>query len=276
VVKPAAPAELLARIRSMARLEETARGHVVAVWGSKGGVGSSVLASNLAVALRSLDGGEVTLVDASVLGGSIGVCLNIISPHSIADLMPRFESLDTDLLDSVLANHSSGIRVLLSAPWGQDGASPLEPLQVERILGRLRQSSAYVVVDTSPSLDPTTVGVLRQADQTVVVLTPEMTALRNVRVALRVFKSWGQDPRRLIMVLNSCAAKGGILLRDVESALEAKMDVLVPSDEPMVMYSINRGIPLVSSHPKSAVGQGMLRLAQVVASRTQGQAQRLG
>jgi len=263
VVKPAAPAELLARIRTLARLEEPTYGRLITVWGSKGGVGTSTIASNLAVALRTATGKRVSLVDASVLGGTVGVLLNIVYPHTLADLLPRLDALDSELLDSVMARHSSGVQVLLSPPWGVDGLVHLEASHLERILNRLRQISDYVVVDTAPSVDPATVAALRRADQSAIVFTPEMSALRNVRVFLRMGRVNG-DAEQLLLVLNRYPIKGGLRLQDVESALERPVDVLVPNDEALVLYSINRGIPLVTSHPRSPVSRGMLQLAQLV------------
>lgn len=263
IVKPAAPAELVARIHAALRTEEPTVAHTVALWGTKGGVGTTTIASNLALVLRSKTNKRVSLMDASVLGGTLGVMLNLAPKHTIADLLPRLDDLDTELLNSVLTTHSSGVRVLLSVPWSRNGSS-LHAVQAERILGWLERANDYVVVDTSPALDDGTQAVLQHAEQVVVVLTPEMTSLRNARVFMKMAEDWGDPLDKFILTLNRYPSKSGIELKDIETALRSKVRVQIPADEPLVTYSINRGIPLVISHQRSPVAQGYFRLADII------------
>jgi len=267
LVKPVAAAELIARVQAAIRSGEQPHAHAVALWGSKGGVGVTAMATNLAMALQSKTGQRVTLMDASVLGGTLEVMLNLAPQHTIADLLPRLDDLDAELLTSVLARHSSGVRVLLSMPWSKNGQQ-VQPTQLEHILAWLREASDYIVIDTAPSLDQSTMAVLQLSDQTVVVLTPEMTSLRNTRLFLRMAEAWEQTPK-LVLALNRYPVKGGITARDIEAALEKKIDVQIPNDEALVTYSINRGIPLVTSHQRSPVGRGIDRLAEAVIARAE-------
>ncbi|MBC7260721.1 MAG: response regulator [Chloroflexi bacterium] len=267
IVKPAAAAELVVRINAALRSEEPSLAYTVAVWGTKGGVGTSTVALNLAVALRIKTGQRVTLVDAAIWGGTLPVMLNLAPKHTIADLLPRIYDLDSELLTSVLATHSSGVRLLASEPWSKDG-SIVQPDQLERILSWLEESSDYVVIDATSSLDHTTLALLQRADP-VVVLTPEMTSLRNARLILSIAQTWTHKPEKPLLALNRYPVKGGIKLKDIESALGAKVDVQIPNDEPLVTYSINRGIPLVVSHPRSEVAQAFFRLAERVRLRAE-------
>jgi pilus assembly protein CpaE len=263
IVKPAAPAELLARVKAALRSEERALAYIVALWGSKGGVGTTTIASNLSVALRSRTGKRIILMDASVLGGTLEVLLNLPPRHTIGDLLPRLHDLDTELLGSVLADHSSGIKVLLSTPWNENGNTP-QPTELERILAWLQPACDYIVLDTSPSLDESTLTVLGLADEVILVLTPEMTSLRNARVFLDMARTFGQEPQEVTLALNRYPMKGGINLNAIEAALRTKVDVQIPPDQALVTFSINRGIPLVISHPRSPVAKGFFRLADTV------------
>jgi pilus assembly protein CpaE len=177
--------------------------------------------------------------------------------------LPRLDDLDAELMASVLTTHSSGVRVLLSMPWSKDGDS-VHAAHYERILDWLQVVNDYVVVDTSPSLDESTTAVLQYSDQVIVVLTPEMTALRNARVFFRTVESWGEPAGKFLLALNRYPAKGGIQLKDIEGALHRRVDIEIAGDEPLVTFSINRGIPLFMSHPRSPVAQGYARLAEAV------------
>ncbi len=263
IVKPAAPAELVARIRAALRSEDKPLAHIVTVWGTKGGVGATTVATNLAVALRSKTETRVTLVDAAVLGGMVEVLLNLPPSHTMSDLLPRLYDLDAELLSSVLAKHSSGITALLSAPASTDG-STVQPEHLERILSWLQPAADYIVVDTSPSLDDSTLTVLQHANQVVVVVTPEMTSLRNARMFLNVAENLQGESQEFTLVLNRYPMPGGLALKDIEGALRAKVAVQIPADESVTTYAINRGIPFVASHPRSALAKALFRLADAV------------
>mgnify|MGYP005839095301 CR=1 FL=1 len=267
IVKPVAAAELIVRINAALRSEKRSQAYTVTLWGTKGGVGTSTVALNLAVALRLKTGQRVTLMDAAMWGGTLPVMLNMAPKHTIADLLPRLYDLDSELLASVLATHSSGVRLLASEPWNKDG-STVQPAQLERILEWLEGASAYVVIDAASSLNHNTLTLLQRTEP-VVVLTPEMTSLRNARLALGLLQTWAQKAEPPLLVLNRYPVKGGIKLKDIEHALGVRIDVQIPNDEPLVTYSINRGIPLVTSHPRSAVAQAFFRLAEMVRLRAE-------
>jgi pilus assembly protein CpaE len=263
VIKPAAAAELIARIKAAMRSEDQPLACIVALWGSKGGVGTTTIATNLAIALQSVTAKRVTLFDASLLAGTLGVMLNMEPRHTLADLLTRVDDLDYELLSSVVAEHSSGVRVLLSPQWSTNGHGP-QPEQLAQILAWLQQANDYVVVDTSPSLDQATSRVLQLSHQVLVVLTPQMSSLRNARLFLREVETWDQMSQKVMLLLNRYPVKGGLPLKSIQQALGKEFVAQVPDDERLVTYSINRGIPLMLSHPRSPVAKHVQRLAQHV------------
>lgn len=265
MVKPVAPAELLARVEAALGAGERPRARIITVWGSKGGVGVTTLAGNLAVALRNHSGKKVTLVDASVLAGTLGLMLNLPPQRTTADVVEQIDNLDGELLASMLTGHASGVRALLSAPWSTNG-NGLRPEHLDRILSCLQDSSDYIVIDTAPSLDATTVGALQVADRIVVVLTPEMTALRNARLFVSTTQSWGLLRENLVLVLNRHGMHGGIKSKDIERSLQTRLDLTLPDADTLVTHSINRGVPLVLSHKRTPLARGIVRLAEMLVS----------
>jgi len=268
VVKPIAAAELIARVKAALRTEDQPLACITVLWGSKGGVGTTTLAINLAIALQSASENRVTVLDASVLAGTVGVMLNMEPRHTFADLLPRLDDLDSELLSSVMATHSSGVRVLLSPAWSANGDG-LQPQQLECILSWLQQSSDYVIVDTSPSLDHSTSRVLQLAHQVLLVMTPHMSSLCNAKLFLREIASWGGMVQKVGLLLNRYPVKGCLPLKEIQQALGKSAVAQIPDDEPLVTYSINRGVPFVLSHPRSAIAKRVRQLAQGLVKETE-------
>ncbi|MEI8166752.1 MAG: response regulator, partial [Chloroflexales bacterium] len=137
-------------------------GQVIAVFSPKGGVGTSSVAANLAVALRQLTNKKVALVDANVVFGDLTVILNLRSDKTIIELAQRVEELDRDLLNDVLATHTSQVKVLLAPPDPQRGELVTAD-HIRAILSAMRQEFDYVVVDTPASFQDRSLAVLDMA-----------------------------------------------------------------------------------------------------------------
>jgi pilus assembly protein CpaE len=132
VNKPIAPGELLGVIQDvfeaeqlkLRRLEDMAKasavqgrgGEIITVFSPKGGVGCTTIATNLAIALSNITKSKVALVDLSLQFGDVAVLLNLHSSHGIHELMRNLDDLDANILDDVMVNHTSGVRVLLPPP----------------------------------------------------------------------------------------------------------------------------------------------------------------
>jgi pilus assembly protein CpaE len=240
------------------------QGQILAVYSPKGGVGRTAIAVNLAVALRMVTKGSIVLVDCHVQFGDVGLALNIRSPHNILDLVPHVDELDSELLNIVLARHSSGIKVLLG-PFGVEVPDVIHPTHLGKILTRLQEVFDYVVVDTWPFLDGNTLTVLDAADRILLVLTPELSSLRNVRLFLDLAKSLEYPVEKLLLTLNRYSEKGALRVRDIEDNLKYSVPLQITEDEQLVTYSMNQGVPLVTSHRRSAVADSFLQLANHIA-----------
>lgn len=271
--------ELLDSVRSLVAVEAARRSHaqagpaearssgkgrLVAVFSPKGGSGTTTIATNLAVALRQMGAGRVVLTDLSLQFGDVGVQLNIWSKYTIQDLLPRVDEIDDAMLAPVLQQHSSGIQVLL-APNTPDGAGEATVEQLNLVLDRLLERNNYVVVDTWSFLDDVAGMVLRRADEVLVVATPEVPALRSVKQFLEFTRQQELVSGRLTLVLNRFPSVNNIRLEDVQQHLRHQVGANIPSEGRLITHSINRGVPIVISHPQSWVGQCMLKLAAHVA-----------
>jgi pilus assembly protein CpaE len=278
--RPVQYAELVASIRAVLATEsdrrsramvsvnggtQTAgRGKLVVVVSPKGGAGTTTIATNLSVALRQMSGGRVVLADFGLQFGDVGVHLNIWSKYTLQDLLTRVEDIDDAMLAPVLQQHSSGVSVMLS-PNSPELAAEITGEQIDTVLDRLLERNSWVVADTWSFLDEVAWSLLRRADEVVVVTTPEVPSLKNVKHFLEYTRQQALIQGRITLVLNRFPSVEGISLQDVQQHLRHPVSANIPSEGRLVTHSVNRGIPVVVSHPQSWVGQSMFKLAGHIA-----------
>jgi len=276
LVKPLQPDELLATLRQILAAEAApggedlvpgALGEVVVFCAPKGGTGRTTLAINTAVALREAIGQPVALVDADFASPALDVALNLPAERNILDLLPRLARLDRDLIQGILADHASGVRVLLAPPPG-DVSQPITLPQVEQILVVLRSMFPWVLVDLGLPLDEMAYAFLDGADRIIMNVLPEMVGLRNTRLMLDQLRARGYAEDRVWIVLNRANLKGGVSVEDIERRLKVRVRIQIPDDQPLVTYSVNRGVPVAASHPRSAVARGFRDLAEALVAST--------
>jgi pilus assembly protein CpaE len=276
ISRPVAHTDLMAGIHSVLQTERDrrsralvpdpslpnarGRGKLIVLTSPKGGVGTTTIATNLAVALRQLSSGRVVLADFGLQFGDVGVQLNMWSRHTLQDLLAHVDDLDDAMLQPVLQSHSSGIQVLL-APNTPEVAGEISEHQIEAILDALLARSMFVVCDTWSFLDEVTETLLGKADEVLVVTTPEVPALKNTKYFLEYMNQQGLSNGRVTLVLNRFPSVNGIALQDVQKHLKHPVGANIPSEGQFVTHSVNRGIPVVASHPQSWVAQSLFKLA---------------
>jgi len=241
------------------------KGRIVTLFAPKGGVGRTTLAVNLAVAMAGEQRQAVTLVDGSFQFGDVGVLLNLNPKNkSIIDVVADPTTTDEDLVDTTLINHSTGIKVLL-APPSPEMAELITVDQIRRMMGRLRDTNDYTVVDLWPHFNDVSLALLDMSDVILTVLTLEITNIKNIRLFLEVAEQLGYGDR-LKLVLNRADSAFGIRVADVENSVGRKIDHQVVSDGRTVVYALNRGVPFVWSNSQAPVSEDILKISRALVS----------
>ena len=160
-------------------------GTMVAVAGAKGGVGTTTLAVHLA--LQAAGGGRrVCLVDFDLQAGDVANLLDITHRRSVADLVDVADDLSARHLDEALFVHASGVRILLAPGEGERGED-VRLRHARQILGGIKSRFDVVVVDCGTVVtEPTSVAV-EMAETVLVVVTPDVPALRAAKRLLRLW-----------------------------------------------------------------------------------------
>src|SRR5215210_627696 len=232
------------------------RGRVLSVFSSKGGTGTTFIATNLAASLRA----PTVLLDLNLQAGDLGLFLGVEPKFSIADLVENLHRADDQLLRSYLTPHTANLS-LLAAPREADSADDIEAEHVFKVLEILRERHDYVVVDPQHTFDSITLAALDQSDEIVLVLTLDIPAIRSTQRALQIFDRLGYPRHKLHVVVNRFSKQIDLDLRQVERFLGERVAGYVQSDYKTAVNSINLGQPLVDSEPQSKIATELRQIA---------------
>jgi pilus assembly protein CpaE len=240
-------------------------GQIIAVFSPKGGVGTSVVAANLAVAIRQLTNKRVALVDANVIFGDLSVILNLRSDKTIIELAQRVDELDRELLNDVLATHTSQVKVLLAPPDPQRGELVTSD-HIRGILDGMKREFDYIVVDTPASFQDGAMTVLDMASRIVTLLTLELHCIRNIKLFLEVADLLEYSHEKVMLVLNKASSRPGIRAEDVEKNIQRKIAMQIGDAAQEMIFSINQGVPLMIGKPTHQVARDIGALARELTS----------
>lgn len=239
------------------------KGRMIAVFSSKGGCGTSFIATNLAAASST----RTVLVDLNLQAGDLPLFLGVDPKYSIADMVENRARLDDSLIASFVAPCSSKLS-LLAAPKEADSADEIEPEHVFEVLQRLRESYDYLVLDPQHTFDAITLAALDQCDEIVLVLTLDIPAIRSTQRALEIFDRLGYPRKKVRIVVNRWSKQIDLDLRQVEKFLGEPVIGFVPSDYQTAVNSINLGTPLVNSDANSSIAKEIRRISHTLGLET--------
>ena len=271
LIKPFHPAELLARIKSLlarfaprdALVGRPPLGRLFAFYGAKGGVGTTTIAINAAIALHRELGRKVCLVDGNLQFGDHRVFLDLgLDRKSIVDVVSA-PSIDVDLVRQVLVKHDSGVDLLL-APPSPETAELVTADQMPQILEQLTSLYDYVLVDIDKRLDEINLRILDAADTVFVVMTADLSCLKNVRLVLETIGHLGYEQSKVRLVLNRSNAFTGINVKNAEGALKRSIDHQVVNEYRGAISALNSGAPFMFTKADSLLGRSLLDFARQV------------
>lgn len=226
------------------------KGKIVSFFCTKGGVGKTTLACNLAVALARETQKKVVLIDLDLSSGDVSVMMNVNAKGSIADLVQDENGMDLSLIESYMVPHLTGVQIL-AAPSSPEQAELVDVDHVEKILKILRNHYDYILVDTAPLYNDMNLNVLDASDTIALILNQDLTTLKHVKSAKEIFTTLKYAGRTKI-VLNQ-QSREGIKIKDLETTLDTHLTAVIPEDQRVVRAAINKGMPFVIGHSSAPV-----------------------
>jgi pilus assembly protein CpaE len=233
---------------------------VIAILGSRGGVGCTSLAVNIGACLAKEPGATVALIDLDVALGDADVALDLTPDYTLADVALNIEKIDMQFIRRSLSRHESGLHVL-PRPIQLEDASVVQPEHLQRLIGLLRTSYTHLILDLSKSFSPCDVTALRLADIILLVGQIDLSSLRNL---VRMQAALNNDPElaeKVQIVLNRVGGEQDITMKKAEELIGKAIYWQVPNDPRPLYEARNQGIPLITFAPKSKVHQSIHALA---------------
>jgi pilus assembly protein CpaE len=239
------------------------KGSLVCVLGPKGGIGKTVTSTNLGVALADA-GHRTVIVDLDLQFGDAGLALGLTPERTIYDLAASGGVLDADKVDGYLAEHDSGVRVLL-APVRPDQAQSVTVEFLKELYATLTAAFDFVVVDTPPGFSPEVIATIDASSSICMIGMLDAPSLKNTKLGLETLGLMDYPLDRVRILLNRADTSVGISHADVVAILGRAPDVLVPSQRDVVRW-VNAGEPIVLASKRSEPAKAFRTLADLAAA----------
>jgi pilus assembly protein CpaE len=241
------------------------RATVIVAFSGKGGTGTSMVATNLAVILAQVTSGRAALVDIDLQYGDAAGMLHVEHhPLTIADLAAQGEDIDSTTLDGVLATGPAEVRVL-RAPSSPELAETILAAPLRAIIRTTARVHEFVVIDTPSHVDERVLEALELADRVLLVTSYNLSAVRGTKATLLMLEALGVDPDRVDVVLNHTRPRTNYRREDIEEILGRRILVDLPYD-PRVDPSLDSGVPIVVAQPRAELARRLTGLAQLIAA----------
>lgn len=223
---------------------------VIAVLGSRGGVGCTSLSVNLGCSLAADSANSVALLDLDLALGDADVALDLIPTNTLTDVAQNIGRLDMQFLKRSLCSHSTGL-ALLAHPMRIEDLGLIHEEHLQRAIGLLRASYTHLILDLSKSFTVMDLTAMRMADVILLVTQLDLTSLRNTaRINLTMESEEGLT-EKIKVVLNRVGSDGGdISLKQAEESIGRPVYWQVPNDSKSMIESRNAGVPLIQHAPK--------------------------
>lgn len=270
LLKPVEKTDLFEAIQKIGKLwmannrEETPakEGKIISVYNPIGGMGTTTIAVNLAAAMAK-ESSNVALVDLNLFSGDVSTFLDVSPRYTLTSVTSNLARLDASFLMSVMTQHSSGV-YLLSEPLDVEETVAITPEQIQRMLTFFKQVFSYVIVDTGGQLYGTNETVFRKSETVLFNTVLNLPSLKNAKRYLSAMDKRGLPRERIKIVVNRYLPKADIRIQDAEKVLDRDVFISIPNEYAEVNNSINKGTPVVSLYPRSAVTKAVFKLAEMV------------
>lgn len=239
-------------------------GSIIAVAGASGGVGTTSIAVNLAVALAQRPDRSVVLIDLDLALGDADVFLDMIPDYTLLDVSQNISRLDLALLRKSLTKHETGV-YLLPRPVQIEDISTISNDDFKRVIGLLKASFTHLVIDLSKSYSRLDIAALEAAKHILLLTQLDLPCLRNVVRLLSSLEAYEGVNEKVNVVVNRAGLdKSQISSAKAEETIDREIFWRIPNNYPVISECRNNGIPLLTQAPGKAITHSICELAEKI------------
>jgi pilus assembly protein CpaE len=244
------------------RTDRGPSGTVITLFGAKGGIGKTTIATNLATALCRETGESVVIVDMDTRFGDVAVMMDMPSERTVTEAARDYERLDRSNIREYLHNHPTGVSVL-PAPQNPSDWEMIGPEPIEKIVRVLSQTFNYVILDT-PGTFNEIVGISLELATVVLLITSmDVSSIKDTVMALNMLRAWSFPEEKIKLLINHSNIANSIRDTDVARTLDYEIFWQIPFDA-AVSRAGQIGQPVLLSSPRSKASQNLAELARAL------------
>jgi pilus assembly protein CpaE len=245
-------------------------GRTIAFIGAKGGVGSSLIAHNVAWAISREFENDALVVDLDLPFGTAGLDFNQDPPQGIAEALGAADRLDDNFLDRLLARCSDHLN-LLAAPATLDRTYDFGEMAFDPVVDLAQAGAPAVILDMPHAWNAWVRKTLLAADEVVITVEPDLANLRNAKNLIDLLKAGRANDQlpRLIINKYGLAKRPEIKIEDFTSALAVEPLAVIPFDAQLFGTATNNGQMIAEAEPKNQIAETFGMVARAVTGRAE-------
>ena len=245
-------------------------GRSIAFIGAKGGCGSSTIAHNVAWSIAKTFANDVVIADFDLAWGTAGLDFNQDPTQGVLDALLSPERIDEVFLDRLLTKCSDNLS-LLAAPSLLDRTYDQDELAFDQTVEVTRGNVPVVIIDLPHQWTGWVRRQLREADEVVIVATPDLANLRNAKNLADVLRATRPNdaPPRLVFNQVGMPKRPEIKLEEFAKALDLTVAATVPFDARLFGDAANKGLMIGELDAKHQVAETFRNLAGLVTGRNE-------
>jgi septum site-determining protein MinD len=227
----------------------------IVFFSTKGGVGKTLLASNLAISLARDQGFRSCLVDLDLqVVGDMARMLDLRPQKAMVDLIYQLKKQPQNFRKEDFITRSPTLGIdFLPAVLKPQQSPHLEPADIKEVLSLLDKDYNYIVIDAGKSFSDVFVATLNEANLILLVVTPDILSLYQTKWGLDTMQFLHFPLNMIKIVLNRAESASSISWQEIRAFLPVGIFSQVPSEGKIVGQALNRSVPVIIDNPRSKI-----------------------
>lgn len=243
---------------------EISKANIISVFSNKGGVGKTSLAVNLAYEIASNINDKVCLLDLSFSSGDISTFLNLQFKNSIDMVLNSLKNQDEKTILNLTSNYANSNLYVLSFLDDFNYNTKLDPSALTTLIGALKGSFKYIIIDTANTLDESTISVLNSSDLILLLGLMNLASIRNCQKCYEMFENLEYNKNKIKLIINRYIENSEISLEDTQKTIGADVFYKIPNNYLTLIDAINLGRCVIETNPQSNIAKAYKNLAKEI------------